>query len=49
MKAYIFPQNFKVKTLLKCAGFKKEAVLKAETIKNGVLQDIEVFSIIKEV
>lgn len=47
LKAYVFPQNFKVKTLLKCAGFKKETVLKAETFKNGVLQDIEVFSIIQ--
>lgn len=48
LKASVFPQNFKVKTLLKRSGFKKEAVLKAETLKNGVLQDIEVFTIIKE-
>lgn len=47
LKAYIFVQNFKVKTLLKKAGFKKEAVLKAETLKNGQLQDIDVYSIIK--
>jgi len=46
IKAYIFPQNFKVRALLKRAGFKKEAILKAETLKNGNLQDIEVFSII---
>lgn len=46
LKAHIFPQNFKVKTLLKASGFKKEAVLRSETIKNGKLQDIEVFSII---
>lgn len=46
LKAYIFIQNFKVKTLLKKAGFKKEALLKAETLKNGKLQDIEVYSII---
>ena len=49
LKAYVFPQNFKVKALLKKSGFKKEALLKAETIKNGVLQDIEVFSIIKNI
>lgn len=48
IKAYIFPQNYKVKTLLKCAGFKKEAVLKAETMKNGIFQDIEVFSVFSE-
>lgn len=47
LKAYIFPQNSKVKMILKKTGFNKEAVLKAETVKNGVLQDIEVYSIIK--
>lgn len=49
LKAYVFPQNFKVKTLLKSAGFRKEALLKAETVKNGALQDIEIYSIIKEI
>lgn len=48
LKALIFSQNFKVKALLKRSGFKKEALLKAETLKNGILQDIEVFSIIKK-
>lgn len=47
LKAYIFPQNSKVKILLKKTGFKKEATLKAETLKNSELQDIEVYSIIK--
>lgn len=47
LKAYVFPQNFKVKTFLKKAGFNKEAVLRSETVKNGELQDIEVFAIIK--
>jgi len=47
LKAHVFSQNFKVKALLKRSGFKKEAVLKAETLKNGQLQDIEVFSIIR--
>jgi len=49
IKAYVFPQNFKVKTLLKRSGFHKEAILKAETVKNGQLQDIEVFAILKEI
>lgn len=48
LKAYVFPQNSKVKTFLKIAGFKNEAVLKAETLKGGKLQDIEIYSIIKE-
>ena len=47
IKACIFPQNFRVKALLKSSGFNKEAVLKAETIKDKKLQDIEVYSIIK--
>lgn len=48
LKASIFPQNFKVGAILKKSGFKKEALLKAETIKNGQLQDIQIYSIIKE-
>ncbi len=47
LKAYIFPQNSRVKALLKKSGFKKEALLKAETYKNGILQDIEIYSLIK--
>ncbi|MDD3436152.1 MAG: GNAT family protein [Candidatus Gastranaerophilales bacterium] len=47
LKAHIFPQNQRVKAILKQTGFKKEAVLKAETVKNGELQDVEVYSIIK--
>lgn len=47
LKAYVFPQNSRVKTLLKKSGFTKESLLKAETVKDGKLQDIEVYSIIK--
>lgn len=47
LKAYIFPQNFRVKTLLKSAGFEKETTLIAETLKCGKLQDIDVYSIIR--
>lgn len=47
IKASIFPQNQRVRTLLKLTGFKKEALLKGETIKDGKLQDIEIYSIIK--
>lgn len=48
IKACIFPQNFKVKAILKRSGFQKEAVLKGETMRNGQMQDIEVFSIIRK-
>lgn len=47
LKAQVFEQNFKVKMLLKKSGFKKEATLKAETLKNGKLQNIEVYSILR--
>ncbi len=47
LKAYVFPQNSRVRTLLKRTGFKREALLRAETLKNGEFQDIEVFSILK--
>ena len=42
----MFPQNFRVKSLLKNVGFKKEAVLKGETLKYGELQDVEVFAVV---
>ena len=40
-----YPENFRVKTLLKSAGFEKEALLKNETLRKGKLQDIEVYSV----
>lgn len=47
IKAYIFPQNSRVKMLLKQSGFKREAQLISETIRNGKLQDVDIYSIIK--
>lgn len=47
VKALVYPENFRVKTLLKSAGFEKEALLKAETMRNKKLQDIEIYSVIK--
>lgn len=47
LKAYVFPQNLRVSNILKLSGFKKEATLRAETVKNNVLQDIDVYSIVK--
>ena len=44
----MFPDNFRVKNLLKYSGFVKEALLKGETIRGGDLQDIEIYSIFKE-
>lgn len=47
LKACVFPQNLRVKGYLKTIGFKKEALLIAETLKNGKLQNVEVYSIVK--
>jgi len=48
IKALVYPQNFRVKTLLNKLGFKKEAYLKSETVSRGRFQDIEIYSVIKE-
>ena len=48
IKALVYPENFRVKTLLKTVGFKKEALLKGETLRNNKLQDIEVYSVINK-
>ncbi len=47
IKALVYPDNFRVKTLLKKSGFVMEALLKNETLRKGELQDIEVYSIFK--
>lgn len=48
LKAVIYAENFRVKTLLKKLGFQKEALHPAETIKNGKPQDIEEWGFISE-
>lgn len=48
IKALVYPENFRVKNLLRFVGFEKEALLKKETLRGGKLQDIEVYSIFKE-
>ena len=44
IKALVYPENLRVKNLLKFAGFEKEALLKGETLRNNKLQDVEVYS-----
>ncbi len=44
IKALVYPENFRVKTLLKYAGFKQEGLLKGETLRNNKLQDIEIYA-----
>lgn len=43
--ALVYPENSRVKAILRVCGFTREACLKAETRKNGRLQDIEVYSV----
>lgn len=47
IKALIYPQNQRVRTLLKSSGFIKEAELIGETFRNGIPQNIEVHSLFK--
>ena len=48
IKALVYPQNFRVKTLLKESGFEKEGYLRAETLRNNRLQDIEIYSVLNK-
>jgi RimJ/RimL family protein N-acetyltransferase len=47
IKAQIYPDNFRVKNLLKDAGFNYESTLINETLRAGKLQNIEVYSLYK--
>ena len=48
IKAQIYPQNFRVKTLLKKCGFKLECILKNETLRKVQLQDIELYALMNK-
>lgn len=48
IKAQIYPDNFRVKNLLKDSGFIYEATLKNETKRAGKPQDIEVYSLYRD-
>jgi len=47
IKAKVFKENYKVMAILRTAGMKLEAELKAETLKNGKPQDILIYSVIR--
>lgn len=47
LKAKIFKENVRASAILRAAGMKFEAELKAETMKNGKPQDILIYSVIK--
>jgi RimJ/RimL family protein N-acetyltransferase len=48
IKAQIYPDNFRVKTLLKSAGFKYEATLINETLRDGKSQNLEVYALYRK-
>lgn len=45
IKALIYPDNHRISTLLKFAGFQYETTLPKETVRLGKLQDIDQYSI----
>lgn len=45
IKAVIYSDNFRVRPILKSSGFRYEATLLSETLRNGIAQDIEIYSI----
>lgn len=47
IKALIYPDNSRVKTLLKSSGFVKETELFAETLRGGKLQNLEIYSLFR--
>ncbi|MDE6137953.1 MAG: GNAT family N-acetyltransferase [Candidatus Gastranaerophilales bacterium] len=48
IKAQIYPDNFRIRNLLKDCGFEYESTLKNETLRNGKPQDIEVYSLYRD-
>ncbi|MBD5402148.1 GNAT family N-acetyltransferase [bacterium] len=45
IKAQVYPDNFRTKMLLKSAGFEYETTLKAETLRKGKPQDLDVYAL----
>ena len=45
IKAQVYPDNFRVKTLLKICGFTHESTLQKETLRNCKPQNIEVYGL----
>ena len=45
IKAQVFPDNYRVISLLKSAGFEYETTLPSETLRNGKLQNIDIYSV----
>ena len=48
LKALVYKENYRVTSILETAGMKPEAELKSETMKNGKLQDIKIYSILNK-
>ena len=47
IKASIYPQNLYVRGILQKSGFRKEGLLKAETVRKNKFQDVEVYGLLK--
>lgn len=46
IKAKIYPENNRVRSILRWCNFKKEGLFTAETVHNGKFQNIEVYGLI---
>ena len=45
IKVQVYPDNFRTAALMKCSGFKYESTLKAETLRQGKMQDIDIYAL----
>lgn len=45
IKVQVYPDNFRTKALLKSSGFEYESTLKAETMRGGKMQDIDIYAL----
>ncbi len=48
IKAQIYPFNNRVRKLLEFSGFKQDGILRGETLKYGKIEDVEVYSLLKQ-
>ncbi len=48
LKACIYPENNRVRSILNYCGFEKEGFFKSETIKNAIPQDVEIYGLLNK-
>lgn len=48
IKVQVYPDNFRTAVLMKSAGFRYESTLKAETLRRGKPQDIDIYALYRD-